>query len=46
MAAPKKLKTQARWPDNKELAALLDEGKSSSELVALAIKIVKRVAGV
>jgi hypothetical protein len=46
MAAPKEPKAQARRPSNKELAALLDESKSSSELVALATKIVKRVAGV
>jgi Sir2- and TIR-associating SLOG family/SIR2-like domain len=46
LAAPKELGQQVRWPTRKELAALLDETKSSSELVALAAQIVKRVAGV
>jgi len=46
LAARKEPKAQARRPSNKELTALLDESKSSSELVALATKIVKRVASV
>lgn len=46
MGIPKDPKAQVRRPTDKELAALLDESKSSSDLVALANKIVKRVAGI
>jgi hypothetical protein len=46
MGTSKDPSAQARRPSDKELAALLNESKSSSELVALANKIVKRVAGI
>ena len=46
MGAPKEPKARARQPTDKEIAALLDVRKSSSDLVALATKIVKRVAGI
>jgi hypothetical protein len=46
LGAPKEAKAKARRPTNAELTALLDESKSSSELVGLATKIIKRVAGV
>jgi hypothetical protein len=46
MGISKNPKVQVRRPSDKELAMLLDERKSSSELVALTTNIVKRVAGI